>query len=73
MNMAISAKTPAWSVAAGAGERRKRFFREIIERYAEARTASARRMAADHLSIYSDEDLARFGWSAADIKRMRNR
>ena len=71
--MAISAKVPTWSVAAGADRKRKGFFREIIERYAEARTASARRMAADHLSIYSDEDLARFGWSPADIKRMRNR
>ena len=73
MNMAISAKVPAWSGAAGADRKRKRFFRDIIERYAEARTATARRMAADHLTIYTDEDLARFGWSAADIKRMRNR
>jgi hypothetical protein len=73
MNMAISAKVPTWSVAAGADRKRKGFFREIIERYAEVRTASARRMAADHLTIYTDEDLARFGWSAADIKRMRNR
>lgn len=71
--MAISARTPTWSVAAGADRRRKRFFREIIERYAEARTAAARRTAADHLTIYTDEDLARFGWSSADIKRMRNR
>jgi hypothetical protein len=73
MNMAISTNNPTWSVAAGADQEKKRFFREIIERYAEVRTASARRMAADHLSIYSDEDLSRFGWSAADIKRMRNR
>jgi hypothetical protein len=73
MNMAISAKNPTWSVALGTGQTRKRFFREIMERYAEARNASARRTAAHHLSIYSDEDLARFGWSAADIKRMRNR
>jgi hypothetical protein len=73
MNMAISAKVPAWSGAVGEDRKRKRFFRDIIERYAEVRTASARRMTADHLSIYSDEDLARFGWSAADIKRMRNR
>jgi len=71
--MAISAKVPVWSGASSADRRRKRFFREIIERYAEVRTAAARRMAADHLSIYSDEDLARFGWSAEDIKRMRNR
>ena len=71
--MAISVSNPTWSVAAGAGQKKRRYFREIIERYAEARTASARRMAADHLTIYSDEDLARFGWSAADIKRMRNR
>jgi hypothetical protein len=71
--MAISARVPTWSVAAGADRKRKSFFREIIERYAEVRTASTRRMAAAHLSIYSDGDLERFGWSAADIKRMRNR
>jgi hypothetical protein len=73
MNMAISANNPTWSGAVGADQKKKRFFRDIIERYAEVRTATARRMAADHISIYSDEDLARFGWSAADIKRMRNR
>ena len=74
--MAISAKAPTWSIptgAVGADQKKRRFFRAIIESYAEARTASARRKAADHLTIYTDEDLARFGWSAADIKRMRNR
>lgn len=48
------------------------FFAKVAERFVAQRTAKARQMTAWYLSSFSDEQLVSYGWSAAEIKRLRN-
>lgn len=45
----------------------------MAQRFHDTQLAKARHMTAQYLQPMSDEQLASFGWSADDIKRMRNR
>lgn len=48
------------------------FFASFAQCFVAQRTAKARQMTAWYLESYSDEQLVKFGWSAQDIKRLRN-
>ena len=48
------------------------FFARFANRFVAQRTAKARQMTAFYLESFSDEQLVRCGWSAEDIKRLRN-
>ncbi|MFY0613230.1 MAG: hypothetical protein JXQ99_16985 [Hyphomicrobiaceae bacterium] len=48
------------------------FFARFAQRFVAQRTAKARQMTALYLESYSDEQLVRCGWSAEEIKRLRN-
>lgn len=48
------------------------FFATFAQKFVDQRTAKAKHMTASYISSISDEKLAEFGWSAADIKRLRN-
>ena len=47
------------------------FVGRLWGQFIEDRVAKARTIAADRISVYSDEQLLRYGWSEADIKRLR--
>jgi hypothetical protein len=44
----------------------------LMTKMVERETAKARYQTALYLSRYSDEQLAKYGWSEQDIKRLRN-
>jgi hypothetical protein len=47
------------------------FWNRFMMRLVERETAKARHQIALHLTQYSDEQLAKFGWTDQDIKRLR--
>ena len=47
------------------------FFKIVADSFIAQRTARARQMTAWYLASYTDKQLAGFGWTAADIKRLR--
>lgn len=55
-----------------AGQAQPGFLAKVAERFVAQRTAKARQMTAWYLSSFSDEQLVSYGWSAAEIKRLRN-
>ena len=48
------------------------FFTKVAQRFVAQRTAKARALTATYLSSVSDAQLVSYGWSAEDIKRLRN-
>ncbi len=48
------------------------FFARVAQRFVAQRTAKAREMTATYLSSVSDAQLVSYGWSAEEIKRLRN-
>ena len=56
----------------GAAPSKPGFFAKLAKQFVAQRTAKARQMTAWYLSSYSDEQLVSFGWSAVDIKRLRD-
>lgn len=49
------------------------FWARMAQRFHDTQLAKARQMTAHYLQPVSDDQLASFGWSAEDIRRMRNR
>ena len=48
------------------------FFAKLAQRFVAQRTAKARELTATYLSSVSDAQLVSYGWTAEEIKRLRN-
>ena len=56
----------------GASRSEPSYLARLARRFVAQRTAKARQMTAWYLESYSDEQLVKCGWSAEEIKRLRN-
>ena len=71
INMATSTYDASGAIL-DAGQSKPSLFTRMMDRIVEAQTRRARIMVADFFAEKSDAELSRYGWSQAEIKRLRS-
>lgn len=72
INMATSTYEASSAVFA-AGQSKPGLFSRMLDRIVEAQTRRARIMVADFFAEKSDAELSQYGWTKAEIERLRSR
>lgn len=71
MIMATSTYNPSLAASTDVDQSKPGFFARLAQQFVEQRTREARRITAEHMKLYTDEQLVGFGWSAKEIKYLR--
>ncbi len=71
ITMATSTYNPSLASSSDDSQAKPGFFSKIFNGFVEMQTARARILTAQFMSSLTDEQLADYGWSPQDIKRLR--
>ena len=70
--MATTSYNASLATRNDAGQSKPGLFSKLLNGFVEMQTTRARILTADFLSGVSDEQLASYGWTQQEIKRLRN-